>query len=222
MAQTKLKWQENGPSLKEQAAQYKEEHANVLNLARENKYDEARSAQSALLKKAGLSNQAEVEESGLGGVDVDASTWMSQGAPTPETPPAPPPAAPPTPSPAEQPPAPTPEPPSAPPAPEPPPPMMPPPPPVAAPPPGPEIAGPTVPEPPPTPLSLSAIGGGVPQTPAVKGLAGASGGPMMLSGGGDDGGGGAAPVSGTIQLRPLGRRSPPQDSMALAGLRKIY
>ena len=187
------------PTLKERATQYQGEHANVMNLARENKYDEARSAQSALLKKAGLQSQAEVEESGLGGVDVDASTWMPQAPPAP-TSAAPPAEATPPPIAAE----PKPSMPEAP---------------AQLPPPIQEMPEPTPPTA--TPLSLTGLGGGVPQSPAVQGLASSGMGPAPMA---EEASPANAqpPVSGTVQLRQLSKRTFPESSMALAGLRKVY
>ena len=184
-------------TLKERATEYKDEHANVMNLARENKYDEARAAQSALLKKAGLTSQAEVEESGLGGVDVEASTWMPQAAAqepvgVPATPSVPEPQAVEQPSRAEATPAP-----------------------IAPVPQSPELPAPMA-----TPLSVTALGGGVPQTPAVQGLAGNA---MAMSAPMEEAPASAPPtISGTVPLRQLSRRSFPENSMALAGLRKVY
>lgn len=84
---------------------------------------------------------------------------------------------------------------------------------------------PTAPSAPGIPPSMAALNKVVvPDTTAQTPLP-TAGGPM----GGDGGGGGGAGVSasvlptGTGLLRPLGRRMPPMDSMAVAGLgRRVY
>lgn len=91
--------------------------------------------------------------------------------------------------------------------------------PVAPPAPTPQIS--EAPAPMPTPLSITALGGGVPKTPAVQGLS--AGGGSMLAQAAEESPSATQPViSGTVPLRQLSRRTLPQDSMALAGLRKIY